>query len=497
VIHPRHEAGKVSAGPSKSAKLESVFRRRDVHVCRTADVWYRRGRDVRGGEQPLKRVVSRKRDHDADRDEDDDEEAKEGMALYAEFQTRLYEPPPATDKIPRNAFGNLDVYVPSMIPAGAVHVRHPLAGPAARVLGIEYADAVTGFEFRGRHGTAVVDGVVVGADMTRAMVEVVKGLESQAADEADEARRKVILGLWRRWLTALRVRDRVHRQYGDREDRDGEGRSGADHKAEDDDEDEDETYQDDSDGGGGFVPEAAEPPSTGQPPRATTETEETLPSFLKQPVDKLFLLPPEVVRQEVVVVRSPNKLPKPGPEPEPKTSPAEAVSEETGEPGHHPTEDVLFGDDDVDGQGGGFVVEDENEGGGFLPNDAESGGGFVAENDNPLGGGGFVVPEETDPTRDGGGGFLVEDGQKRDEVADAADAESQTATAGTGQDDPTKEDLVDPTWSTTEAPFVAVQEAHSPPAPAPDSPESLTPTSLLSHDPDEDDAEPEWLNSLE
>ncbi|KAI9872953.1 MAG: hypothetical protein M1823_008037, partial [Watsoniomyces obsoletus] len=105
--------------------------------------------------------------------EDEDIESA-GMALYADFQTELYIPPPVMNGgIPRNKFGNLDVYVESMIPAGAIHVRHPLAAKAAQVLGINFADAVTGFEFKGRQGTAVVNGVVVSEDQRVAMVAVI------------------------------------------------------------------------------------------------------------------------------------------------------------------------------------------------------------------------------------------------------------------------------------------------------------------------------------
>ena len=44
--------------------------------------------------------------------------------LYAEFQTQLYQAPPIVNgRVPRNAFGNLDVYVPSMVPKGGVHIQ--------------------------------------------------------------------------------------------------------------------------------------------------------------------------------------------------------------------------------------------------------------------------------------------------------------------------------------------------------------------------------------
>ncbi|RMD44031.1 hypothetical protein DV735_g1077, partial [Chaetothyriales sp. CBS 134920] len=187
VIHPRREAGR------------PVFRRKDVHICRSADAWYRRGRDVLPGETPLKH-------------------ADNATALYAEFQTQLYTPPAITPsgRIPRNAFGNLDVYVPSMIPAGAIHVRHPLAAKAARVLGIDYADAVTGFEFKGRHGTAVIDGVVVSGKHRVAIVTVTVGLQSQASDEADRQRSRVLLAIWKKWLTALRIKSQIAADYGGR-----------------------------------------------------------------------------------------------------------------------------------------------------------------------------------------------------------------------------------------------------------------------------------------
>lgn len=50
-------------------------------------------------------------------------------------------------EIPRNKYGNIDIYTQSMIPVGAVHL--PLKGSArvAKKLKISYADAVTGFEF--------------------------------------------------------------------------------------------------------------------------------------------------------------------------------------------------------------------------------------------------------------------------------------------------------------------------------------------------------------
>ncbi|KAJ9651259.1 hypothetical protein H2198_009444, partial [Neophaeococcomyces mojaviensis] len=85
VIEPRREAGKFTVGSGKNAKVESVYRRQDVHLCRSADAWYRRGRDVRAGEQPLKRVIARNK-HTGSAQIDDEADGgieSDGVALYA------------------------------------------------------------------------------------------------------------------------------------------------------------------------------------------------------------------------------------------------------------------------------------------------------------------------------------------------------------------------------------------------------------------------------
>lgn len=48
VIHPKREAGKVAVGRSGGQQiLEPIFRRRDVHVVKSANSWYRMGREIK------------------------------------------------------------------------------------------------------------------------------------------------------------------------------------------------------------------------------------------------------------------------------------------------------------------------------------------------------------------------------------------------------------------------------------------------------------------
>ncbi|KAH7083471.1 hypothetical protein BKA63DRAFT_503072 [Paraphoma chrysanthemicola] len=213
VIHPLDPVGKVNVSSAMNPKMESIYRRKNVHIVRSADKWYRMGQDVKDGEQPLKHAKPKKnRRLSVGPDMDVDEQQEDaGAGLYAEFQTQLYVPPSVVrGRVPRNAYGNLDLYVPSMCPPGGTHVRHKLASKAARIVGVDYADAVTGFSFKGRHGTAIVQGVVVAAEYAEAVQEVIDGMIYEQEAAADAARTRESLRLWRRFFLGLRIAERVN-----------------------------------------------------------------------------------------------------------------------------------------------------------------------------------------------------------------------------------------------------------------------------------------------
>ncbi|KAK3994538.1 hypothetical protein QBC44DRAFT_348834 [Cladorrhinum sp. PSN332] len=264
LVPDAQSTGTVSAG--SKAPLERIYRRRDVRIARTKEKWYRLGRVVLPDSSPVKVLPPRKntsKSSSSSRFLEDDEENEEGeddlfgdntgIPLYTESQTELYVPPPVVDGIvPKNRFENLDVYVPSMVPAGGVHVRHSRAAQAAFILGVDYAPAVMGFEFKGRHGTAVINGVVVAEDFGEAVVAVCAGTEGMEAQEEEERRRREVLRMWSRFLKVLRIRERVMEGVDEDADEEEEGgewlKKGKDAEMEDAGEEEGE-----GEGGGGFV----------------------------------------------------------------------------------------------------------------------------------------------------------------------------------------------------------------------------------------------------
>jgi len=248
VIYPKRVIGQVALSKpgSKNQVLEPVYRRADVHTVRSADGWFRLGRDIKVGEQPLKRVTLNRNKAARFNADDEDPDGPVETPLYAAFQTEPYKPPPVVNgKVPKNAYGNLDVYVPSMVPPGGFHLKHPEAARAARILGIDYADAVTGFDFKGRHGTAIFEGIVAANEYREALEAVLKGLEDERIQAELERKSEQALRLWKLFLVKLRIAERVKGYAVEGEEADDEG------SANPDDED-DEGYED---SGGGFFPE--------------------------------------------------------------------------------------------------------------------------------------------------------------------------------------------------------------------------------------------------
>ena len=207
------------AGKGEKAKEHPVFRRADVVVCMTTESWHKRGREVKIGEQPLKYVpmravtLNRKREiEDAVRETGE----KLQQGLYSEEQTDWIIPPPIKDgRIPRNAFGNMDVYVPTMVPKGAVHL--PLKGSAklCRKLEIDYAEACTGFEFGKQRAVPVLTGVVVAEEHEILVRDAWREEQKEIKRKEDTKRTGVSLHWWRKMVMGLRIVERMRTEYAD------------------------------------------------------------------------------------------------------------------------------------------------------------------------------------------------------------------------------------------------------------------------------------------
>lgn len=206
-----------TTGKGEKAIEEKIYLRKDVVTCKTVESWHKEGRELKPGEMPLKmvpiRAVTLTRKREVEQAEAAGEKIQQG--LYAIDQTTWIVPLPIENGIiPTNAWGNIDCFVPSMVPKGAVHLPFRGMVKICRRLNISYAEAVTGFEFKSKRAVPIIEGVVVPEGSEMLLMEQWQADEAEKIRKEDSKREKVSLNLWRRFLMGLRIFERVREEYG-------------------------------------------------------------------------------------------------------------------------------------------------------------------------------------------------------------------------------------------------------------------------------------------
>ncbi|MCO5549594.1 hypothetical protein L7F22_003066 [Adiantum nelumboides] len=254
VIFPAKQAGTFQGTP--------VFLRANVIACRSSRQWYNEGRVIKEGEEALKWVKSR--GYTLANKRAEEEARQQGMdglqeGLYAPFQTEVYTAPPIVDgKIPTNAFGNVDLFVDSMLPPGGVHIPYNGAGKVAKKLEIPYAEAVVGFEFRKHRGMPKIKGIVVAEEYGETVTEAFLEFEEEEAARNAKRKKEQALKAKRKEINAVKIKARLQRDYltgakgksrqrDDDSDTDDSGSIVYADEDDDDDDDDDDEEEDDED----------------------------------------------------------------------------------------------------------------------------------------------------------------------------------------------------------------------------------------------------------
>lgn len=215
VVFPDDASSKVGTFRSRTRKNAStmvVYKRAHVYHLRSARGWYMRGRVLKVGAQALKVKTTKNAE----------EEEEEDGRLYAQFQTSMYSPPAIVDgKVPKNAFGNIDVYVPSMLPENGFLLRADKTTPlkilerAARIVEVDYARAIVSFEFgKGSKATAKEGGIVFDVQYRGAIELVLSHLLDQEREKLEHMVEVIALRNWKYFLTRLRISERLIREHG-------------------------------------------------------------------------------------------------------------------------------------------------------------------------------------------------------------------------------------------------------------------------------------------
>ncbi|CAG8445957.1 14453_t:CDS:10 [Acaulospora morrowiae] len=199
---------------------EPIYPRRNVKQLHTAETWLREGRQVMEGQQPIKHVKSRiytmAKRRAANMAELFNEEPPES-GLYGEWQTELYKPDPVVNgKVPKNHYGNVNLFKPSMCPPGGVHLPYNGIGRIAKKFGIDYGEAVVGFDFQSQRCVPVAKGVVVPEEHAEMLLEAWQE-HCRNVEATNEAKRlKEIYDSWRKLILGVQIRQRLKDDYGEK-----------------------------------------------------------------------------------------------------------------------------------------------------------------------------------------------------------------------------------------------------------------------------------------
>jgi len=192
---------------------ERVFARSAVEILRTEKNWLRQFRKVRPNETPSGRIEAA-----AERDAMPDPERDAQLDLFSETQTEAWAPDAVLDRIiPTNDHGNVDLVDGDerLVPRGAVWVRGEDARNAARVLRLEHADALVGFEFACKKpATPKFDGVVCLVEDVEALRRAVSHRVEAAAESERNKRRAKYSARWGALVRKVLTRERLRDEYG-------------------------------------------------------------------------------------------------------------------------------------------------------------------------------------------------------------------------------------------------------------------------------------------
>ncbi|XP_047004382.1 DNA repair protein complementing XP-C cells homolog isoform X1 [Schistocerca americana] len=186
-----------------------VYARECVHTLYYREKWLREGKVVRLGETPYK-IVGRPRWDRINR------KIIRGVPVeyFGPWQVEDYVPPTAVDgKVPRCAYGNVELYKPHMLPGGTVHMQIPGLNRVARKLQIDCAPAITGFGHTNGIWGPIYDGFVICEEYKYVLAEAWQAEEEAAETRYEEKRLKRIYGNWRRLIKGLFIRERLKARY--------------------------------------------------------------------------------------------------------------------------------------------------------------------------------------------------------------------------------------------------------------------------------------------
>ncbi|XP_053660594.1 DNA repair protein complementing XP-C cells homolog [Anopheles marshallii] len=190
------------APPLGFVQGEPLYARECVHTLHSREVWLRHAKVIRHYEQPYKIVRTKLKRQPAD------------LELFGYWQTEEYIPPePVNGIVPRNAYGNIEIFKECMLPKGTVHLKHYGLSHICRKLGIDYAVAVVGFGVHAGGNHPIFEGIVICEEHRDRLLEAWQRHQDEAAQKKIEKKQNTVLKNWVKLVKGLLVRRRLKHKY--------------------------------------------------------------------------------------------------------------------------------------------------------------------------------------------------------------------------------------------------------------------------------------------
>uniref|UniRef100_A0A182M7K0 Rad4 beta-hairpin domain-containing protein n=1 Tax=Anopheles culicifacies TaxID=139723 RepID=A0A182M7K0_9DIPT len=188
---------------------EAIYPRECVHTLQTREKWYKQGRVVRAFETAYKVVKCWKYDRPNNNWLKD-----QPCDIFGFWQTDEYDPPTAENGlVPRNEYGNVELFTEKMLPKGTVHLKLPGLNKVCKRLQIDCAPALTGFDMAKMRVVPVYEGFVVCKEYAeQAVEEWYKEMEKEEIREQEKLEKRVY-GNWKRLIKGLLVRRKLQNKY--------------------------------------------------------------------------------------------------------------------------------------------------------------------------------------------------------------------------------------------------------------------------------------------
>ncbi|XP_065849106.1 DNA repair protein RAD4 isoform X2 [Euphorbia lathyris] len=195
-----------------------VYPRTCVQTLKTKDKWLREGLQVKANESPaklLKQSGKIKRVKSSEDNDCSETNGKGTIELYGKWQLEPLKLPHAVNGIvPKNERGQVDVWSEKCLPPGTVHLRLRRVFQVAKRLGIDYAAAMVGFDFRNGRSVPVFDGIVVCTEFKDAILEAYGEEEEIRMGEEKKRNEAEAVCRWYQLVSSIITRQRLNNCYG-------------------------------------------------------------------------------------------------------------------------------------------------------------------------------------------------------------------------------------------------------------------------------------------